>query len=147
VDWCSLYNLKKPEGRKAGVLYLEGDIGMDPPEQSSGWTRAFDAATGKEQWARHAPRPMIGAVTPSAGGVVFTGGGDGMFLALDRRTGRVLYSFNTGGGIGGGVASYMVNGRQYVAVASGGFGLLPFGVAGAPTLVVFALPPLAHSTQ
>lgn len=140
VHWCSIYTLKPPEGKIPGSWYLEADVTMDPIELSAGWTRSLDAASGKERWAREAPRPMIGAVTATAGGIVLSGGGDGMFLALDQRDGRELYRFNTGGGIGGGVATYMVGGRQYVAVASGGFGLLPFGVTGAPAVVVFALP-------
>jgi PQQ-dependent dehydrogenase (methanol/ethanol family) len=141
IEWCSIYTAKVPEGNRPGALYLEGDIAMDPPDKSSGWTRALDAATGAERWARPAPKPMVGAVTPTAGGVVLTGGGDGRFLVLDQRDGRVLYSFNTGGSIGGGVATYMVGDKQYVAVASGGFGLAPYGDSGAPTLVVFALAP------
>jgi PQQ-dependent dehydrogenase (methanol/ethanol family) len=140
VDWCGTYTARPPEGKKPGVIYLEGDISMDPLEKASGWTRAFDAATAKPLWARQAPMPMTAAVTPTAGGVVLTGGGDGAFLVLDQRDGKTLYSFNLGGAAGGGVATYMAGGRQYVAVASGGFGLVPFGVIGAPTVVVFALP-------
>jgi alcohol dehydrogenase (cytochrome c) len=129
LDWCSYYTKRPPEGWKPRTMYLEGGISMDPFERARGWTRAFDAASGKERWA----------VTPTAGGVLLTGGGDGHFLALDERDGKVLYDFNVGAGINGGVATYMVGERQYVAVASGGFGLIPFGVVGAPSVVVFAL--------
>ena len=111
----------------------------DPPEKMAGWTHAIDGATGEIVWSRKAPKPMIGGVTPTAGGVVLTGGADGYFLALDARDGSELYRFNTGGAIGGGVASYTVGGEQYVAVATGGFGLADFGVRGAPAVVVFAL--------
>jgi hypothetical protein len=61
-------------------------------------------------------------------------------LALDARDGKELYHFNTGAAIGGGIATYMVGARQYVAVASGGFGLVDFGLHGAPALIIFALP-------
>jgi glucose dehydrogenase len=63
-----------------------------------------------------------------------------MFLALDAADGSELYRFNTGAAIGGGIATYMVGTRQYVAVATGGFGLVDFGVRGAPAVIVFALP-------
>jgi alcohol dehydrogenase (cytochrome c) len=139
IDWCSLYTKRAPEGWKPRTQYLEGDIAMDPLEKARGWTRAFDAATGNEHWARQAPMPMVGAVTPTAGGVVLTGGGDGHFLALNARDGKVLYDFNVGAAINGGVATYLVGERQYVAVASGGFGLLPFGIIGAPSVVLFAV--------
>lgn len=139
IDWCSLYTKRDPEGWKPHTQYLEAKIAMDPFEKARGWTRAFDAATGKERWARPAPMPMVGAVTPTAGGILLSGGGDGHFLVLGERDGKVLYDFNVGAAISGGIATYIVGERQYVAVASGGFGLLPYGVVGAPSVAVFAL--------
>ena len=52
---------------------------------------------------------------------------------------QVLYRFNTGGSIGGGIVGYSIGGKQYVAVASGRASFL-FGPEGAPTIFVFALP-------
>ena len=72
---------------------------------------------------------------------MFTGELTGDFVALDARNGDVLYRFNTGGPMGGGVVTYAAGGRQYVAVASGSPS--SFWVErnpGAPTIVVFALP-------
>jgi alcohol dehydrogenase (cytochrome c) len=63
------------------------------------------------------------------------------FLALDARNGDVLYRFNTGGAIGGGIVSYEEADKQYVAVMSGKPS--PFWVseiAGSPTVFLFALP-------
>ena len=94
---------------------------------------------------------MVAAVTTTAGGVLFTGELTGDFLALDASKGTVLYRFNTGGPMGGGVVTYAVDGRQYVAAASGSPSNFwvesPRGAleaasgkgAGAPTIVVFAL--------
>jgi alcohol dehydrogenase (cytochrome c) len=53
----------------------------------------------------------------------------------------VLFRFYTGGPIGGGVVSYEIDGKQYIAVMSG----LPSGFwvdehAGSPTAFIFALP-------
>jgi alcohol dehydrogenase (cytochrome c) len=139
VEWCATYIATEPQGYKRGSWYVEADVRYDPPEKMAGWTYAIDGGSGEVLWKRKAPKPMIGAVTPTAGGVLLTGGADGMFLALDARDGRELYRFNTGGAIGGGISTYMVDGRQYVAVATGGFGLVDFGVRGAPQVVVFAL--------
>ena len=44
---------------------------------------------------------------------------NGDFVAFDAATGSVRYRFNTGGPIGGGIVSYEVSNRQYIAVASG----------------------------
>jgi len=84
---------------------------------------------------------MVAAVTTTAGNVVFTGELTGDFVTLDARTGDVLYRFNTGGPMGGGIATYATGGRQYVAAASGSPS--SFWVdrnPGSPTIFVFALP-------
>jgi alcohol dehydrogenase (cytochrome c) len=83
---------------------------------------------------------MLAAVTSTSGDVVFTGELTGDFITLDAKTGKVLYRFNTGGPINGGVISYGINNKQYVAVASGsstGFWMTP---PAASTIVVFSLP-------
>lgn len=81
---------------------------------------------------------MVAAVTATGGGVVFTGEMTGDFLALDAGTGRELYRMYTGAGILGGVVTYAVGGKQYVATTSGG-GSFNFGRDGSPTIVVFSL--------
>ena len=58
--------------------------------------------------------------------MIFTGDLSGNFLVLDARTGKQLYSFDTGGPIAGGVITYEVKGKQYVA------GTLPVDVEIAP---------------
>jgi len=140
TEWCTTYRAIEPQGYKPGSWYVEGDLTYDPPEMMFGWTHAIDGASGKLVWSRKAPKPMIGAVTPTAGGIVLTGGADGMFLALDAKDGSELYRFNTGAAIGGGIATYLVGDRQYIAVATGGFGLIDIGVRGAPAVVIFAVP-------
>ncbi|HLN49755.1 MAG TPA: PQQ-binding-like beta-propeller repeat protein, partial [Steroidobacteraceae bacterium] len=66
--------------------------------------------------------PIVGAITPTAGGLVFFGDLGGNFYALDSSTGQKLWSQvlgDAGGGIGGGVISYAVDGVQRIAVAAG----------------------------
>jgi len=46
-----------------------------------------------------------------------------------------------GAAIAGGVSTYLVGERQYVAVASGNRSAIPFGIPGSPNLVIFSLPP------
>jgi alcohol dehydrogenase (cytochrome c) len=64
----------------------------------------------------------------------------GDFLALNARTGKVLYRFHTGGPMNGGVVSYAVNGKQYVAAASGSASGFWYVAPGSSTIIVFALP-------
>jgi PQQ-dependent dehydrogenase (methanol/ethanol family) len=137
-DWCSTYKLD-PKGYSVGEMYLEGALQPDPIGEARGWLRAFDAATGRQLWEYAAPAPMLAGVTPTAGGLILTGGSSGEFLVFNEQDGKILYRFNTGGGMAGGVSTYMVGGRQYVAVASGNHSMYPLGTGGAPTMVVFAL--------
>jgi alcohol dehydrogenase (cytochrome c) len=68
--------------------------------------------------------PIVDAVTPMAGGVVFFGDVGGNFYALDAANGQKLWGQQLGGAIAGGVITYTTNGAQKIAVASG-FTMLP----------------------
>ena len=138
VDWCGTFS-KAPKDPPImqGMHYYGGAVASDPREKSKGWLTAFDASTGKERWKYASPTPLVAGVTATSGGVLFTGDLNKDFLALDAKTGDVLYRFNTGGSIGGGVISYGLDGKQYVAATSGTVSAF-FGGSGLPAVVVFA---------
>jgi alcohol dehydrogenase (cytochrome c) len=98
----------------------------------AGWVHAVDADTGVWKWRLKSNYPIVGAVTPTAGGVVFFGDLGGNFYALDAATGEKLWGQDLGGAIGGGVITYTANGAQKVAVASG------FTMVAWPTKIVTA---------
>ena len=81
----------------------------------------------------------MAGVTHTAGGLVLTGDVAGNLYAFDEATGKVAFQTNLGGAIAGGVMTYAVGGRQYVAATAGNVGRTTFGVLGSPTLVVLAL--------
>ena len=60
-----------------------------------------------------------GGVLTTAGDVVFSGGKEGYFFALDARTGELLWKASVGGQVNAGPMSYSVGGRQYVTIAAG----------------------------
>lgn len=136
VDWCMTLTPQKP----GDFMPAGGVPALDPADQARGWLRAFDAVTGDERWHYHADGPMLAGLTPTASGLLFTGTGTGEFLAFDARTGRPLYRFNTGGAVAGGVSTYLVGDRQYVAVASGNSSKSLWQNSGAPLIIVFGLP-------
>ena len=139
VDWCGTFNKAADARYVEGAFYMGGGVRADPPEKSRGWLTAIDASSGVVRWKYESPRPLLAAVTTTSAGLIFTGELLGDFMALDAKTGEVLYRFNTGGRLNGGVISYAVNGKQYVAVAAGaanGFWAVPPGSA---TMIVFAL--------
>jgi alcohol dehydrogenase (cytochrome c) len=140
VDWCGTYKLAEEVRYIPGANYLGGSYIRDGTSQ--GWLTALDASTGDVRWRYRSARPMVAAVTTSAGGVVMTGELTGDFLVLDASTGAVLYRFTTGGPVGAGIVTYEIAGRQYIAVASGSPSAFWIDDnPGAPTVFVFALRP------
>ena len=87
------------------------------PEQS---IKAIDIQTGKVRWkytfAGNQDLVNHAGVMATAGGLLFVGGRDGQFIALDASDGKALWNFNTGGTIRSSPMSYMVAGKQYVAI-------------------------------
>lgn len=137
VDWCTIMKAGKAEPVR-GVIYLGGELKqVDGPPR--GWITSIDAEDGSVKWQRRTDAPVVAAVTPTAGGVIFTGDTAGNFLALDSASGTVLLEKPLKASIGGGIITYEVGGRQYVAVAVGNVSRATFGGAGTPSLVIMAL--------
>ncbi len=103
-----------------GKLWLGGAFKVIPGEEQWGNVTAVDYDTGKIRWQVRTEQPMIGGVLATAGGLVFTGEGNGLFKAYDAETGAVLWSFQLGAGVNAPPSSYTVNGRQYIVVGAGG---------------------------
>jgi alcohol dehydrogenase (cytochrome c) len=140
VDWCGTFKKAEQLDHVPGRNYLGGSFTPDPMELGHGWLTAIDASTGAIRWRYRSRRPMLAAVTATSSDLLFTGELDGDFLVLDARDGTVLYRFNTGGAMNGGVVTYQTGGKQYVAATSGnatGFWRAPPGSA---TVIVFSLP-------
>lgn len=122
VDWCSTIALDPSPKFEAGKPFVGSANGfgeLDPQSEAKGWLTAVDADTGRVQWQWKSDMPMLAAVVPTAGGVIFTGLLNGDFMAFDAATGKVLYRHRTAGAIPGGLAAYAVDGKEYVAVVSG----------------------------
>lgn len=80
---------------------------------------AVDADTGAWKWRLKSNYPILGGMTPTAGGVALFGDMGGNFYAVDSGRGQRLWGIKTSGAIGGGVITYVVNGEQKIAVATG----------------------------
>jgi alcohol dehydrogenase (cytochrome c) len=142
IDWCVTAIAGPTPTYIKGEQYtgLKNGFGTyDPVAKASGWTNAIEVGTGAPAWRYHSPTPMTAGVTPTAANVLFTGDLNGNFLVLDARKGDVLYRFNTGGAIGGGVITYDIDGRQYVAVASGNASRTVWHSRGASSVFIFGL--------
>ncbi|WP_212523852.1 PQQ-binding-like beta-propeller repeat protein [Actibacterium sp. MT2.3-13A] len=105
-----------PEGK----LWLGGSFDVIPDEEQWGNVTAVDYDTGKIRWKVRTAEPMIGGVLATAGGLVFTGEGNGLFKAYDSTSGAELWRFQAGAGVNAPPSSYTVDGTQYIVVAAGG---------------------------
>ncbi len=103
-----------------GKLWLGGAFKVIPEEEQWGNVVAVEYDTGRIRWKVKTAQPMIGGILATAGGLVFTGEGNGLFKAYDAATGSVLWKFQAGAGVNAPPSSYTVDGKQYVVVAAGG---------------------------
>lgn len=55
----------------------------------------------------------------TAGGLVFFGDDAGSFEAIEARSGKAVWHFNTGQEVSASPMSYAIAGKQYVAIAAG----------------------------
>ena len=103
-----------------GKLWLGGAFKVIPTEQQSGNITAVNYNTGKIKWQVKTPEPMIGGILATAGGLVFTGEGNGKFAAYNSSNGKELWSFRAGAGVNAPPSSYTLGGKQYIVVGAGG---------------------------
>jgi len=90
------------------------------PGAPLGHFTAINPLTGEKKWGiALTDLPSSAGMLATGGGLVFTGKMTGEFLALDERTGRTLWRFQTGSSINATAITYTHRGRQYVSVASG----------------------------
>lgn len=135
---CDTVQLTQPRYLR-GQLFFGGLLKPGRNEKPSGSIRGIDAASGAPRWVYHSPAVILAGVTPTAGGLLLTGDGAGRFLVLATRTGQLLYQFQTGGGIAGGISTYAVDGEQLIAVPSGNSSRAVWGTTGSATVLVFGL--------
>jgi alcohol dehydrogenase (cytochrome c) len=81
-----------------------------------------DTQTGKKVSQIQTDYPTNSGLLSTAGDLVFAGSADGRLIAYDGQTMKELWSFNTGTPIGAPPISYSMDGKQYIAVVTGGSG-------------------------
>ena len=116
---------------RRGLFYLGSDWEMRPgPGDSIAELMAWNPATHEEVWSVPQKFPLHGGAATTAGNLVFMGGIDGLFSAYNAATGERLWSYTAVSGINAAPMTYLLNDRQYVAVAVGRPSVAPAYIGG-----------------
>jgi alcohol dehydrogenase (cytochrome c) len=131
VNYSSLY-VKRPQDFVEGRSFGGGGARSTVPqglrtatnnfrkeEEGYGAIRAIDPLTGERKWEYKMTDFTDAGILTTASDLLFSGGREGFFYALDARTGSLLWKFTVGGQIQSGPIAYAVGGRQYIAVNAG----------------------------
>jgi alcohol dehydrogenase (cytochrome c) len=117
---CQMYFLKPQQFAPGRDFYATG-VKHAPGEFGQKILLAYNFKTNEFAWRY----PQVGAARSwggtmtTAGGLVFFGNDSEAFEAVDAQTGISLWHFNTGQSMHASPMTYAVNGKQYVAIASG----------------------------
>lgn len=132
---------RPPNGTRASLVVgtnedqITAVKALDPVTGEKKWEFRLDS--GVELYTSHDYKAEHGAagILTTASNVLFTGGREGNLVALDARTGHLLWRRNLGGAMLMNPMTYSASGRQYVAVSAGG------------SLFVFGMREVAHPTK
>jgi len=120
LDACTV-NFVKPEKFAEGKEFYATGARQEPHGSRRKVLMAFNPFTGAFAWKypQQGDGHSWGGVMSTASGLVFFADDSGSFEAVKGRTGEPLWHFPTGQTIHASPMSYSVDGRQYVAIASG----------------------------
>ncbi len=120
MEKCEIYT-KSSAWWEPGESFYGGGNREIPGEPGQKFLRALDLQSGKIVWEYPEIGNSVtwGGVLSTAGGLVFFGEDSGAFAALDARTGKLLWYFQTGQLWKASPMTYLARGKQYVAVAAG----------------------------
>ena len=123
--WAGYAQTSPPAGRpapvptpSAGAMHVVPNFKTEA--EGYGAIRAIDPKTGEKKWDFKMVNFTECGVLSTAGDLVFGGGMDGTFVALDAKTGKPLWHAFLGGPNASGPISYAVNGKQYIIGTGGG---------------------------
>ncbi len=129
MEECSFY-VSSVQGYQAGRGFEGTGANNVPGEAGQKILRAIEVETGKIRWEY----PLVGSAgswagtLSTAGGLVFLGDDSGYFVAVDAKTGKALWQFNTGAPrLSASPMTYVIGGRQFVSMAAG-TNILSFGL-------------------
>jgi alcohol dehydrogenase (cytochrome c) len=127
TDGCQIYFKTKQEFIEGQWYQGSTNAGL-PTDPATGSILAVNPVTGETRWRIPTVSPPTSGLLATAGGLLFAGDREGYFMALDADSGKPLWKFQTGGVVIAPPISYLMDGKQYIAVAAGS------------SMITFALP-------
>jgi PQQ-dependent dehydrogenase (methanol/ethanol family) len=120
TEQCQIFT-KRDEAWQRGRGYFGGAANNIPGEPEVGYLRALDLKTGAKVWEirQSGGQRSWGGALSTEGGLVFYGDASGAFAAADAKTGELLWNFHANEQWKASPMTYTVDGKQYIAVASG----------------------------
>ncbi|MBZ5560492.1 MAG: PQQ-dependent dehydrogenase, methanol/ethanol family [Acidobacteriia bacterium] len=118
---CAMFYAWKPE-YKEGERFTGGAAQRvtGSNQKAIGALRAIDPVTGERRWQFEYLSPSTAGLLSTASGLIFSGDADGNLLALDSRSGTLLWRYQMGATMHGtSPITYMLDGRQHVLVPAG----------------------------
>ena len=109
------------EGGQGGlaIYSLAARHQLTPGTENLGTVRAVSAETGRTEWL-YETRAGTMSLVATGGGLIFGGDANGRFRDFDHESGEVLWEINLGSSVSGYPISFSVDGKQYIAVNTGG---------------------------
>jgi glucose dehydrogenase len=146
-NMCGNYTVNTDKRDPSKVYALDFPTIIAPGATNVGTVYAISAETGRTVW-KHEQRAGMLSLVATGGGLLLGGDANGRFKAFDERNGRVLWETNLGSPVSGYPITFAIDGKQYVAVATGPSGEASSTLRLTPELrpsttqqvVVFALP-------
>jgi alcohol dehydrogenase (cytochrome c) len=122
-EWCMDMDVVKttPVVSPAVQLNIGATFTFKDPAGgvAHGHVDARDPITGDKKWQIDFPEPPLASLLSTGGNLLFVPDARGYLRAYDATTGEQVWSHNDGVGHNGGIISYAVNGKQYIAVVAG----------------------------
>ncbi|MBK9169926.1 MAG: PQQ-dependent dehydrogenase, methanol/ethanol family [Bryobacterales bacterium] len=120
-EGCGISYKARDTWKPGGVPFMATGYIESPADPWQMYVRALDLQTGKLVWEYEqiGSRRYGAGVLSTAGGLVFVGDDQGFLTALDAKTGKPLWYFNTGQQITASASTFLVDGKQHIAITAG----------------------------
>ncbi|HWB99605.1 MAG TPA: PQQ-dependent dehydrogenase, methanol/ethanol family, partial [Bryobacteraceae bacterium] len=121
MEGCGINTKSADKFQPGGHPYMATGYIESPEEPWQMHVRALNLTTGKIEWdyPQTGSRAYGAGLLATAGGLIFAGDDQGELTALDARSGKVLWHFNTGQRISASPVTYSYQGKQYIALGAG----------------------------